>query len=201
VAAWEADLRPEGPAPLVAPTPPPAHPMPVLIDEPPPPVDGGHASYYEVGVLPAVWLGGGRVSYAGVMRVGVWSRRAPVGMALSYSATFPGDADPSHWRRHALSAGVMGRLRHQWLFVDALGDAVLGWVVFNDQSSAAAHATFDPGLSVGLRAGSRVARRLELYLSVAAWGAAWTLPDKPRGGAVPHWGLMAGLGGSFLLGL
>jgi hypothetical protein len=199
VAAWEADLRPESSPPAAPASAPRRAPLPVLVDEPPPPAETG-PSTYEVGVLPALWVGGGRFSYAGVVRAGVWSRRAPVGMALSYSATFPSGTE-NRWRRHAFSAGVMGRLRHDWLFVDGLGDVVLGWLVVNEQGVGSSHATFDPGLSVGLRAGTRVSRRLELYLSLAAWGAAWSDGERPGSGAVPHWGLLTGLGGSFLLGL
>jgi hypothetical protein len=162
------------------------------------PRDTQRASY-EVGVLPALWLGGGSVSLAGTLRAGVWSRRSPVGLTLALSATLPFEGESARWRRHALSAGVMGRLRHNWLFVDGLGEAVLGWLVVNE--GAGARASFDPGLTIGLRAGSRVARRLELYVSLAAWGAAWTRSDGLPSGAVPHWALLTGLGGSFLFGL
>jgi hypothetical protein len=151
-------------------------------------------------MVPAVWMGGGRLSFAGSVRAGVWSKRSPVGATVAFSATFPLDsASPAAWRRHAFSAGVMGRLRHKWLFVDAIGEAVLGWLVVSEQGSGT-RAQIDPGLIIGLRAGSRVARRLELYLSVGAWGAAWTSPDPSIPGAAPHWGLLTGLGGSFLFG-
>jgi hypothetical protein len=197
VAAWESDLRPEAPPP---PVPAPLPPLPLVVREAP--REQERASY-EIGMLPALWLGGGRFSFAGTLRAGVWSRRAPVGMTLALSATFPVDSGDSgglaHWRRHALSAGVMGRLRHRWLFVDGLAEAVLGWLVVNQEGAGDARASFDPGLTIGLRAGSRVARRLELYASLGAWGAAWTAADRP--GAVPHWGLLTGLGGSFLFGL
>jgi hypothetical protein len=119
---------------------------------------------------------------------------------VAFSATFPLDSPSSAaWRRHAFSAGVMGRLRHQWLFVDALGEAVLGWLVVSEQVSGT-RAQFDPGLIIGLRAGSRVARRLEVYLSAGAWGAAWSTANQSAPGAVPHWGLLTGLGCSFLFG-
>jgi len=200
VAAWEADLRPvappPAPAPLAAPLGPPA-PLPqVEVEEAP---REPQKASYEVGVLPALWLGGGSVSFAGTLRAGVWSRRSPVGLTLALSATLPFESESARWRRHALSAGVMGRLRHRWLFVDGLGEAVLGWLVV--QEGTGARASFDPGLTIGLRAGSRVARRLEVYLSVAAWGAAWTRNDGLTSGAVPHWALLTGLGGSFLFGL
>jgi hypothetical protein len=121
-------------------------------------------------------------------------------MTLALSATFPVDRGDSTvaWRRLAVSAGVMGRLRHRWLFVDGIAEAVLGWLVVDRDGEAAADtsASFDPGLAIGLRAGSRVASRLEVYASLGAWGAAWTAPT--RTGAVPHWGLLTGLGASFL---
>src|SRR5688572_21015827 len=68
VAAWEADLRPLA-APAAA---PPAAmtpvPMPqVEIDEA---AREQRRASYEVGVLPALWLGGGRVSFAGTLRGG-----------------------------------------------------------------------------------------------------------------------------------
>lgn len=200
VAAWEADLRPVAPPPPPAPAaalPAPATPLPVLeVEEAP---REQLRPSYEVGVLPALWLGGGSVSFAGTLRGGVWSRRSPVGLTLALSATLPFESESARWRRHALSAGVMGRLRHRWLFVDGLGEAVLGWLVV--QEGAGARASFDPGLTIGLRAGSQVARRFEVYLSVAAWGAAWTRNDGLSSGAVPHWAFLTGLGGSFLFGL
>ena len=196
VAAWEADLRTEATPAVPPPPPPPARPPGAVGEQAAPP----DRASYEVGLLPALWLGGGRFSFAGAVRAGVWSRRAPVGMTVAVSATFPvdrGDSGGLAWRRHAFSAGVMGRLRHRWLFVDGIAEAVLGWLVVNqDASSAGTSASFDPGLTIGLRAGSRVARRLELYASLGAWGAAWTAPTRP--GAVPQWGLLTGLGGSFL---
>lgn len=204
VAAWESDLRPVAP-PAAPPLPEPARPTQMTpvplpqVEVEQVPRDPARASY-EVGVLPALWLGGGSsVSFAGSLRAGVWSRRSPVGLALSLSATLPFQGESARWRRHALSAGVIGRLRHRWLFVDGLGEAVLGWLVV--QEGASARASFDPGLTIGLRAGSQVARRLEVYASLAAWGAAWTRADGLPSGAVPHWALLAGLGGSFLFGL
>ncbi|HXU80279.1 MAG TPA: hypothetical protein VN914_02705 [Polyangia bacterium] len=195
VAAWEADLRPEAPAPVVTPRPPPRPVAPLAVEEaapaPAPPI-------YELGVLPALWVGAGRLSFAGALRAGVWSRRSPVGATLAFSSIFPVEGSSAGWRRHALSAGVMGRMRHRWLFVDALGEAVVGWVVTEEASGSKAR--FDPGLTIGLRAGSRVARRLELYLSVGAWGAAWPSTDPENPGAMPHWGLLTGFGGSFLFG-
>jgi hypothetical protein len=171
----------------------------VLEVEDAPPSEQQRAAY-ELGVLPALWLGGGhRPSFAGTLRAGVWSRRSPVGLTLALSATLPLAGEAARPRRHALSAGVMGRLRHRWLFVDAMGEAVLGWLVVEE--GAASRATFDPGLTIGLRAGSRVARRLELYVSVAALGAAWTRTDGLPSGAVPHWALLTGMGCSFLFGL
>jgi hypothetical protein len=195
VAAWESDLslaaRPAVPAaaPKMA---------PALVDEAP--VEPQPPTIYELGMVPALWVGGGRFSFASSLRAGVWSRRSAVGATVAFSATFPLEGPSSSgWRRHALSAGVMGRLSHRWLFVDGLGEAVLGWLVVNQEGSGT-HAQFDPGLTIGLRAGSRVARRLEVYLSVGAWGAAWSGSDQRAPGAVPHWGLLTGLGGSFLFG-
>jgi hypothetical protein len=199
VAAWEADLQP-APPPPAAPAPPPRfEPVPVVVQAPPVERDRGN---YELGVLPALWLGGGRVALAGTVRAAAWSRRAPVGMTLALSATFPSDgpmAGLTRWRRHALSGGVMGRLRHQQLFFDATAEVVLGWLVVNRApGESATRAAFDPGLTIGLRAGSQVARRLELYASLSAWGAAWD--TNAVSGTVPHWGLLAGFGGSFLFG-
>ena len=200
VAAWEADLRPEAPASPPPPAPPPAQLPPLRVDEAQPEPESERA--YELGVLPALWLGGGRLSFAGALRAGVWSRRSPVGMTVAVSATFPVDSEAARWRRHALSGGVMGRLRHRRLFVDGLAEVVLGWLVVNQQGAGETHATFDPGLTIGLRGGTRVARRLELYVSLAAWGASWRTETAGAGpGAVPHWGLLGGLGGSFLFGL
>jgi hypothetical protein len=214
VAAWEADLRPLAQAPPPPPAPPPVAPAPVApvpeapatpILDPLPQLELEQASReqqraaYEVGVLPALWLGGGRLSFAGTLRGGVWSRRSPVGLTLALSATFPFEGASARWRRHALSAGVMGRLRHRWLFVDGLGEAVLGWLIVSESSGA--RASFDPGLTIGLRAGTRVARRLELYVSLTAWGAAWTRSDGLPSSALPHWALLTGMGGSFLFGL
>jgi hypothetical protein len=93
----------------------------------------------------------------------------------------------------------MARMRHRGLFVDALGEAVLGWLVLNEQGSGT-RAQFDPGLMIGLRAGTRVTRRFEVYLSAGAWGAAWSSTDPAMPGTAPHWGLLTGLGGSFLFG-
>jgi hypothetical protein len=195
VAAWESDLRPMGPT-TVIPSPPRTM-APALVEEVTPEPS---RTIYELGVVPALWLGGGRPSFASSLRAGVWSRRSPVGATVAFSATFPLEGPSSDgWRRHALSAGVMGRLRHSWLFVDGLGEMVLGWLVVNEQGSGT-RAQFDPGLTIGVRAGSRVARRLELYLSVGAWGAAWSSARQSSPGAVPHWGLLTGLGGSFLFG-
>jgi hypothetical protein len=194
VAAWEADLRPVTP---MVPPERPARMAPALIEEA---TAEPARSIYELGIVPALWVGGGRSAPAGSVRVGVWSRRSPVGATLAFSATFPLQGASARWRRHALSAGVMGRLRHRWLFVDALGEAVLGWLAVNEEGSGT-RAQFDPGLTLGLRAGSRVARRLEVYLSVGAWGAAWSSAAQSAPGAVPHWGLLTGLGGSFLFGL
>jgi len=201
VAAWEADLRP-----VAAPPPPPRPgPPPLMAPVPVPQVEVEQTpaeqqrAAYELGVLPALWLGGGRPSFAGSLRAGVWSRRSPVGLTLALSATLPFGGESARWRRHALSAGVMGRLRHRWLFVDGLGEAVLGWLVV--QEGASARASFDPGLTIGLRAGSRVARRLELYVSLGALGAAWTRTDGLSSGALPHWAFLTGMGCSFLFGL
>jgi hypothetical protein len=192
VAAWESDLS------LVArPAPPPPRTMaPALVEEvqtePLQPI------VYELGVVPALWLGGGRFSFASSLRAGVWARRSPVGATVAVSATFPLEGPSSSgWRRHALSAGVMGRMRHRWLFVDAMGEAVLGWLVVNEAASGT-HAQFDPGLTLGLRAGSQVARRFEVYLSAASWGAAWSSAGQTVPGAAPHWGLLTGVGGSVL---
>jgi hypothetical protein len=208
VAAWEADLRPG------VPLPPPARPSPpaaLLAPQPPlalqAPVPPPERAVYELGALPALWLGGGQFSFAGAVRAGVWSRRAPVGMTVALSATFPVETAEggalTRWRRHALSGGVMGRLRHRWLFVDGIAEGVLGWMVLDQEGAGGASATFDPGLTIGLRAGSRIGRRFELYASLAAWGAAWNKPavDGVRTAAVPHWGLLTGVGGSFLFGL
>jgi len=206
IAAWEADLRP-GASPPLAPGALPAPPPPVAVSAPLPVRE---RAAYEVGVVPALWVGGGPLSFAGALRAGVWSQRAPVGMTMALSATFPfsgSSAGLARWRRYAVSGGAIGRLRHRWLFVDGLAEAVLGWLVIKDEGAGTpggAQATFDPGLTIGLRAGSRVARRLELYASLGAWGAAWRAPAQPdgsRAAAVPHWGLLVGAGGSFLFGL
>jgi hypothetical protein len=200
VAAWEADLRPVAAAPPPAVSPPP-RPAPAPL----PSLEVEEArreqprAAYEVGVLPALWLGGGRLSFAGTLRAGVWSRRSPVGLTLALSATFPFAGESASLRRHAVSAGVMGRLRHRQHFVDGLGEVVLGWLVVEE--GAGARASIDPGLNIGLRAGSRVARRFELYFSLTAWGAAWTRNEGPPASAVPHWAFLTGLGGSFLFGL
>jgi hypothetical protein len=61
-----------------------------------------------------------------------------------------------------------------------------------------ARAAFDPGLTIGLRTGTQISRRLELYFSLSAWGAAWD--TNTVAGTVPHWGLLTGFGGSFLFG-
>jgi hypothetical protein len=208
VAAWEANLHAEV-APPVPPTPPVRPILPVAPRSLPLPgeVEGTvpieHSrAFYEVGVLPALWLGGGRFSFAGALRAAVWSRRAPVGMTVSLSATLPvdaGDANrPVRWRRNAFSGGVVGRLGHRGLFVDALAEAVVAWLVVEEEA-AEPYTAFDPGLSIGLRAGTRVGRRIELYTALGAWGAAWSPRDKPA--ALPHWGLVSGLGASFLFGL
>jgi hypothetical protein len=194
VAAWEADLRPVSPAPAARPTPRPGPPLAVEDEAAPEP----QHPVYELGLLPALWVGGGRLSVAGALRAGVWSRRSPVGATLAFSSIFPVDGSSARWRRHALSAGVMGRMRHRSLFFDALGEAVIGWVVVDE--GAGSKARFDPGLTIGLRAGTRMSRRLELYLTLAGWGAAWPTGDPTRPSAVPRWGLLGGLGGSFLFG-
>jgi hypothetical protein len=202
VAAWEADLQPAPPPPVPPPVAGRFEPVPVLVQAAAPERERGG---YELGVLPALWVGGGRFALAGTLRAAAWSRRAPVGMTLALSATFPVDgpmAGLTRWRRHALSGGVMGRLRHNRLFVDASAEVVLGWLVMNRESGEGAgtgtRAAFDPGLTIGLRAGTQVARRLELYASLSAWGAAWD--GSANTGAVPHWGLLMGMGGSFLFG-
>jgi hypothetical protein len=124
---------------------------------------------------------------------------------VGVSATFPvPGADPddlARWRRHALSAGVMGRLRHRRVFVDCIAEAVLAWLVL-EKDGGGTDETLDPGLTIGLRAGIGVARRLELFASLSAWGAAWNRPGDGMmpAVAVPHWGLQVGAGASFLFG-
>lgn len=193
VAAWEDELRP-----AVSPALPPPAPLVVR-----PPVAPPGRPAYELGAVPALWLAGGQWAFAGAIRAGVWSRRAPVGMTVAVSATFPVDsgdaANPTRWRRHAVSGGVMGRLRHHRLFVDGIAEGVLGWVVVQADGEGS-RAAFDPGLTIGLRAGSQLTRRFELHASLAAWGAARSKPAREGmpGGSVPHWGLLAGVGASFL---
>src|SRR4051812_8935954 len=168
VAAWESDQS------LLAvrasvPPPAPGKMTPALVEEATP--EPASPVVYELGMVPALSMGGGRVSFAGSVRAGVWAKRSPIGATVAFSATFPLDSPSgAAWRRHAFSAGVMGRLRHNWLFVDGIGEAVLGWLVVSEQGSGTS-ARFDPGLIIGVRAGSRVTRRLEVYLSVGAWGA------------------------------
>src|SRR5262245_38837123 len=66
VAAWESDfsmiLRPEAPAP-------PRQMTPALVEEPV--LEPALPPTYELGMVPAVWMGGGRLSFAGSVRAGV----------------------------------------------------------------------------------------------------------------------------------
>jgi hypothetical protein len=193
-AAWEADLRPG----LVRmPAPPPR--------EPPAPSGG---AVYELGAVPEVWLGGGGPALGGALRGAVWSRRAPLGMTVAVAAAVPisqADDGWARWRRYALSAGVIGRLQHDSLFLDGLAETVLGWLVARTGGEGATGAAFDPGLSLALRAGTPLGRRLEVAASVGLWGAALRLGNgdgkgNVEPGVIPRWGLFMGLGASVRLG-
>jgi hypothetical protein len=194
-AAWEADLRPG----LVR------MPAPVR-REPPAPPPGGPV--YEVGAVPALWVGGGGPALGGAIRGGVWSRQAPLGMTLALAAAFPtGQAGDgwARWRRYALSAGVMGRLQHETVFLDALAETVLGWLVARSDGQGETGAAFDPGLSLALRAGAPLSRRMEVAALLGLWGAALRLGNgdgkgKVQPGVVPRWGVLLGVGASVRLG-
>jgi hypothetical protein len=198
VAAWEADLRP-GTTRL---TPPAAAALPVPPPEDPLPPSG---AVYELGAVPALWLGGGGPAVGGVVRGGLWSRRAPLGMTVAVAAAFPasGGDGLAQWRRYALSGGVIGRLRRGTLFVDALAETVLAWLVARSDSAGESSAAFDPGLSVALRAGRPVGRRVEVAASLGLWGAALRLSGGEgmiAPGVVPRWGLVVGVGASARFG-
>jgi hypothetical protein len=200
VAAWEANLRPGTAQIAVHPTMTGPVPVPPDAQAAPPP---GTAAY-EMGAVPALWLGGGGPAWGGVLRGGLWSRRAPLGMTVALAAAFPvgGGDGLAQWRRYALSGGVIGRLRRGRLFVDALAETVLGWLVARSDS-ADGTAAFDPGLSVAVRAGRPVARNLEVAASLGLWGAALrlgTTSGMVAPGVVPRWGLVAGVGASVRFG-
>ncbi len=192
VAAWEADLRPGTTR------------MP-LREAVAAPVSPATAAY-ELGVVPAVWLGGGGPALGGVVRGGIWSRRAPLGMTVAAAAAYPtssaGDGW-ARWRRYALSGGVIGRLQRGTLFIDALAETVLGWLVARDDDAGDPGAAFDPGLSLAVRAGRPLAPHLEGAVSLGVWGAALRLNRAGamvQPGVVPRWGLLVGVGVSARFG-
>jgi hypothetical protein len=191
-AAWAADLQPG----LVR--------LPAPVRREPPP--GGPV--YELGAVPALWVGGGGPALGGAIRGGVWSRRAPLGMTLALAAAFPtGEAGDgwARWRRYALSAGVMGRLQHETVFLDALAETVLGWLVARSDAQGETDAAFDPGLSLTLRAGTPLSPRIEVAALLGLWGAALRLGSgdgkgNVQPGVVPRWGVLLGVGASVRVG-
>jgi hypothetical protein len=201
-AAWEADLRPATTR-LVA-GPPSAMSAPVPDPFPAVPSPSGTA-LYELGAVPAVWLGGGGPAVGGLVRGGLWSRRAPLGITAALAAAFPATAQGglARWHRYALSGGVVGRMRRGLVFVDALAETVLAWLVPRNDSAGETSAAFDPGLSLALRAGRPVSPRLEVAASLGVWGAALR-PGGADGrvapGSVPRWGVVVGIGASMRFG-
>jgi hypothetical protein len=202
-AAWEADLRP-GTTRLV-PGPSVVTRVPVPDPFPAEPALSGTA-IYELGVVPAVWLGGGGPAVGGLMRGVLWSRRAPLGITAAVAAAFPATAQAglARWSRYALSGGVIGRMRREGgVFVDALAETVLAWLVPRNDSAGETGAAFDPGLSLALRAGRPVSPRVEVAASVGVWGAALRAGSgdgKVAPGSVPRWGVVAGVGVSLRFG-
>jgi hypothetical protein len=129
-------------------------------------------------------------------------------MTLAVAAAFPtsqaGDGW-ARWRRYALSAGVIGRLKHHPVLLDALAETVLGWLVARSDRPGESDAAFDPGLSLAVRAGVPLGHGVELAASLGLWGAALRLGNgegngKVQPGAVPRWGVLVGVGASVRLG-
>ena len=149
----------------------------------------------------------GTLSPAAVARQTSLLPRVYAWMTAGLAATFPaGETNEKSvfLRRYAATAGVAGRLVQTPFFVDALAEAVLGWLVVagKAQDGRGTYGAFDPGVSVGVRAGRRILPQLELSLGVAGWrcgesGGGGRGRRSP--GAPPRWG-SSPVGGRSALG-
>jgi hypothetical protein len=208
IAAWEAKLDPQAGALVVPPSPAGAAPAAVEqtqmppIDMPPPP------TRVETGVSVAGSINGTTLAPAAIIEVAVarpFASLIPTVAGLFVgSHSMPVGPGDGTWRRFGLVATVGSRRNLPPVYVEARGGGALTWLDISGSSYPlnASGVTFDPGLTIGVRGGLRLAH-FHWWLDAAAmfWprGQEVYVGGSPGSALLPRAEALLGLGASYAI--